>query len=172
MVNTRNTKEQKTKKKLTEEPEVPVKQIDLETPNHSIDGAEQKTTESTPMPNVEGQGTKTIEFSPIGNGDEITNNTRETIKEDSQTKRTSFTETIEAMVGMKPRDKEEVVEATEKGETFGTVSTITTETDQDKEQVTQETVGDQEKRKTGSRAPSVELVDLMTKLDEIDEKLK
>ena len=167
MVNTRNTKEQKTKKKLTEEPEVPVKQIDL-----SIDGAEQKTTESTTMPNVEGQGTKTIEFSPIGNGDEITNNTRETIKEDSQTKRTSFTETIEAMVGMKPRDKEEVVEATEKGETFGTVSTITTETDQDKEQVTQETVGDQEKRKTGSRAPSVELVDLMTKLDEIDEKLK
>ena len=66
-----------------------------------------------------------------------------------------------------------MVAATEKGETFGTtVSTITTETNQDKEQVTQETVSDQEKQKTGSRAPSVELGDFMTKLDQIDEKLR
>ena len=51
---------------------------------------------------VEEQGTKTIEFSPTGNGDEITNNTPETIKDDSQTKRTSFTKRFAAMVGMKP----------------------------------------------------------------------
>ena len=64
-------------------------------------------------------------------------------KEDSQTKRTSFTQRIAAMVGMKPREKEEVIAATEKGKNFGTVSTITTESMQDKEQLTQETVGDQ-----------------------------
>ena len=62
MVHTRSTKEQKTKEKLPEEPDVPVKETDLETSDHSIDGAEQKTTESTPMPNVEEQGRKTIEF--------------------------------------------------------------------------------------------------------------
>ena len=50
------TKEQKTKEKLPEEPELPVKENDLETPNVSIDGAEQKTMESTPKPNVEDQG--------------------------------------------------------------------------------------------------------------------
>ena len=54
------------------------------------------------MPNTEEQEKNTIEFSPIGNGDEATN-TPETIKDDSQTKRTSFTERIAAMVGMKPR---------------------------------------------------------------------
>ena len=52
------------------------------------------------------------------------------------------------------------------------VSTITTETNQDKEQVTQEAVGNQEKRATESRAPSVELGDLLTKLEQIDKKLK
>ena len=60
MVNTRNTKEQKTKEKLPEEPELPVEEVDIETPNHSVDGVGQKTTESTPMPNVEDQGTKTF----------------------------------------------------------------------------------------------------------------
>ena len=124
------------------------------------------------MPNVENQETKTIEFSPIGNGDKITNNTPETINDNSQTKKTSFTERIAAMDGMKSREKEQVVAATEKGETFGNVSTITTETNQDKEQVTQETVSNQEERPTESRAPSVELGELMTKLDQIDEKLK
>ena len=73
------------------------------------------------------QGTKTIEFSPIGNGEEITNNTPETIQDDSQTKRTSFTEKLTAMVGMKPREKEEVTKTTEGGKTFGLISTITTE---------------------------------------------
>ena len=122
--------------------------------------------------NEKEQGTKTIEFSPIGNGDETTNNTPETIKDDTQTKRSSFTESFAAMLGMKPREKEEVVSATEKGKTFGTVSTITTETNQDKEQVTQKTVGNQEKRVTKSRASSVALGDLMTKFEQIDKKLK
>ena len=124
------------------------------------------------MPNVKEQGTKTIEFSLIGNGDETTNNTPEMIRNYSQSKRTSFTERFAAMVGMKPREKEEVVSATEKGKTFGTVSTITTETNQDKEQVTQKTAGNQEKRVTESRTPSVELGDLMTKFEQIDKKLK
>ena len=65
----------------------------------------------------------------------------------------------------KPREKDEVVVATKKSKTFGTVSTITTKTNQVKEQVAQETVGNQEKGATESRAPSVELGDLMTKLE-------
>ena len=81
MVNTRSNKEQKAKEKVSEETTIPVKQSDLETPNRSIDGAERKTTESTPMPIVEKQEKKTIEFSPIDNVDETTNNTPETIKD-------------------------------------------------------------------------------------------
>ena len=42
MVNTRSTKEQKTKEKLPEEPDVPVKEKDLKTPDQSIDGAEKR----------------------------------------------------------------------------------------------------------------------------------
>ena len=75
-----------------------VKEIDLETPDQCIDGVERKTTESTPMPNAEEQEKKTIEFSPIYIVDNTTSNTPETIKDDSQTKRTSFTERIAAMV--------------------------------------------------------------------------
>ena len=55
--------------------------------------------------------------------------------DDSQTKRTSFLEWFTAIVGIKPREKEEVIAATEKSKDFGTLSAITTETDQDKEQV-------------------------------------
>ena len=47
---------------------MPLTEIDLETPEQSLDGEEQKMTKSTTMPKVEEQGTKTIEFSPIGNG--------------------------------------------------------------------------------------------------------
>ena len=97
MVNTRGNKEQKAKVKVTEEPTVSARETDLETPDQSKDGAERKTTESTPMPNVEEQEKKTIEFSP-DNVDETTNNTPETINHDSQRKRTSFTERIAAMV--------------------------------------------------------------------------
>ena len=129
MVNTRSNKEQKTKEKQTNQKSKPVTEIDLEPQEQSLDGMEQKTTASTPMPNVEEQGTETIEFSPIGNGDQTTNNTPETTKDDSQTKRTSFTEKLAARVGMKPREKEEVTTTNEKGKTFGTVSPITTEAD-------------------------------------------
>ena len=51
------------------------------------------------MPNTDEQGAKTIEFSPIGNGNEITGITPETINDDSQSKRTSFTELLTAMFG-------------------------------------------------------------------------
>ena len=54
------------------------------------------------MPNVKEQGTKTIEFSPIGNVNEITINTPETIKDD----------------GMKPREREEVISMTEKSKRY------------------------------------------------------
>ena len=93
---------------------VPAREIDLETPDQSIDGVEKKTTESTPMPNAGKQEKKTIEFSQIGNVDETTNNTTETIKDYSQTTRTSLTERIAAMVGMKPKKKEEILSTTQK----------------------------------------------------------
>ena len=59
------------------------------------------------MPNAEKQEKKTMEFSPIDIVEDTTSNTPETIKVDSQTKRTSFTERIAAMVGMKPRTRKE-----------------------------------------------------------------
>ena len=118
------------------------------------------------MPNAEEQEKKTIEFSSIDSVDETTSNTPETIKGDSQTKRTSFTERIAAMVGMKPREKEEVMPTTEEGKTFGTVSANTTETTQDGVQVTNGATANQEKK------TSLELGDLMAKLEQIDKKLK
>ena len=91
--------------------------------------------ESTPMPNTEEQEKNDTEFSPKDNGDEATN-TPETIKDDAQTKRTSHIDRIAAMVGMKPREKEETTTVTEKSKTFGTVSTITTEAKKEKEEAT------------------------------------
>ena len=126
MVNTRSVKEHKTKESAVEGPSVPAGEVDLETPDQSVDEVERKTTESTPKPNAEEQEKKTIEFSPIDFVEDTTSNTPETIKDDSQTKRTSFTERIAATVGMKPREKEEVVPTTEKSKTLGTVSAITT----------------------------------------------
>ena len=66
----------------------PAIEIDLETTDQSVDEVQRKTTESTPMPNVEEQEKKTIELSPIDTVDDTTNNSPETIKEDSQSKRT------------------------------------------------------------------------------------
>ena len=52
------------------------------------------------MPSTVEQVKKTIEFSPIGNQEEVTI-TPETIKDDSQTKKTSFTDFRNAaMVGL------------------------------------------------------------------------
>ena len=138
MVNTRSAKEHKTKESVVEGSTAPAIEIDLETPDQSADEVQRKTTESTPTPNVEEQEKTTIEFSPIDTVDDTTNKSSETIKEDSQSKRTSFTERIAAMVGMKPREKEEVVQTTEKSKTFGTVSAITTEAKQDDEQMKKE----------------------------------
>ena len=135
MVNTRSVKEHQTKESAVEGPIVPAIEIDLETPDQSVDEVERKTTETTPLPNAEEQEKKTIEFSTIDLGEDTTGNTPETIKDDSQTKKTSFTERIVAMVGMKPREKEEVVPTTEKSKTLGTVSVITTEAKQDDEQI-------------------------------------
>ena len=105
MVNTRSGKEHKAKEKAIAEPTVPAREIDLETPDQS-------------MPNAEEKEKKTIEFSPIDKVEETTSNTPETIKDYSQTKRTSFTERIAAMVGMKPKEKKEVIPTTEKGKRF------------------------------------------------------
>ena len=59
MVNTRSVKEHKATQKAMEEPTVPAREIDLETPDQSFDGVERKTTESTPMPTAEVQEKKT-----------------------------------------------------------------------------------------------------------------
>ena len=99
IVGTRSNKKQKAKENTMEEQSVPAKEADFETPDQSVDGIERRTMESTPMPKIVEQEKNTIEFSPTGNGEEVTN-TPEMIKCDSQTKRTSFTERIAAMVGM------------------------------------------------------------------------
>ena len=51
------------------------------------------------MQTTQEQGTKTIEFSPISNRNDVTGNTPETIEDDSQTIRTSFTEKFDGMLG-------------------------------------------------------------------------
>ena len=167
MVNKRIVKEHTTKEKAIEGSTVPAREIDHETSDMGIDGMERKTTESTPMRKAEEQEKKTIEFSPIDSVEETTRNTPETIKDDSQTKRMSFTVRIAAMVGMKPKEKEEVIPTTKKGKSFGTVSAITTEARQDEEQVTHGASANQEKKTI-----SLELGDLMAKLEQIDKKLK
>ena len=105
MVNTRNVKEHKATQKSEEEPTVPARETDLETPDQSIDGVEKKTTKSAPMPNAESQQKKTIRFSPIDIVEDTTSNTPEAIKDDSQSKRTSFTERIAAIVEMRRSTK-------------------------------------------------------------------
>ena len=68
-----------------------------------MDEVGKKTTESTPMPNAEEPNPKPIEFSPIDNVEDKTGNTPETVKDESQ-KRTSFTERLAMMVGMRSKD--------------------------------------------------------------------
>ena len=133
---------------------------------------ERKTTESISIPNVEKQRTKTIELSPKGDGEKIMNKTPETIKDDSQTKKTSFLEKLAAMIGMKPREKEEVTTTTEKSKTFGKISTINTKADQGKDQTMAGAAGHQKGQAAESKLPLVELDDLFSNLDQIDKKLK
>ena len=130
------------------------------------------------MPNVEHQEKKTIEFSPIEIVDDATSNTPETIKDDSQTKRTSFTERIAMMVGMKPREKEETAPTTEKGKTFGTVPAISTEDNRDEDQVKLVATASHEATVSNGATANqekttlLELGDLTEKLEQIDKKLK
>ena len=133
MVNTRSNAENKTSNAEGAEGKhaEPANEIDLETPDQSVDEVEKKTTESTPMPNAEEPNQKSMEFSPIDILEDTTGNTPETVKDESRAK-TSFTGRLAMMVGMKSRDIVTEEPKTEKGKTFGTVSTKTTVTDRTK----------------------------------------
>ena len=136
MVSTRSTTENRSKEGTEGERVEPTIEIDLETPDQSVDEVGKKTTESTPMPNAEEPNPKPIdnvEFSPIDNVEDTTGNTPETVKDESQ-KRTSFTERLAMMVGMRSKDAEVEETKVEKSKTFGTVSTKTTEIDQNEDQ--------------------------------------
>ena len=70
------------------------------------------------------------------------------------------------IVGMKPREKDEIAPTTEKGKTFGTVSAVATEDNRDDDHVNLLATANQEK------TPLLELSDLMAKLEQIDKQLK
>ena len=76
------------------------------------------------------------------------------------------------MVGMKPKEKEEVIPASEKGKTFGRVSSIITEANQDEEQVTQAATANRDKQTMETKTTSLEMGDLKAKWEQIDKKLK
>ena len=171
MVNTRSTTENRAKEGTEGERVEPTIEIELETPDQSVDEVGKKTTESTPMPNAEEPNPKPMEFSPIDNVEDTTGNTPETVKEESQAKRTSFTERLAMMVGMKSRDAAVEETKAEKSKTFGTVSTRRTETDQNEDQKKPGPATDY-RTTTDHGTTTLELSDLMAKLDQIDEKLK
>ena len=135
-----------------------------------MDEVGKKTTESTPMPNAEEPNLKPMAFSPIDNVEDTTSNTPETVKDESQ-KRTSFTERLAMMVGMRSKDAAVEETKTEKGKTFGTVCTRTTDTDQNADQFRPGTATNN-RTTTDHGTATLELGDLMAKLDQIDEKLK
>ena len=172
MVNKRSTRDNKTKEGAEGKQAEPANEIDLETPDQSVDEVEKKTTESTPMPNAEELNQKSMEFSPIDTVEDTTGNTPETVKDESQVKRTSFTERLAMMVGMKSRDIVTEEPKTEKGKTFGTVSMKTTVTNQDEDQVKQEAAANGRATADHETTTSLELGDLMAKLDQIDKRLK
>ena len=172
IVNRRSAKENKTRESAEEGQTEPPIEIDLETPDQSVDEVEKKTTESTPMPNAEEQKRKSMEFSPIDTVEDTTGNTPETIKDESQMKRTSFTERFAMMVGMKSRDTVEDETKAEKGKTFGTVSTITTEANQGDDQVKHGATARHGATADHETTTPQVLGNLMVKLDQIDKKLK
>ena len=53
MVSTRSNTENKTREGAKDKQVEPTIEIDLETPDQSVDEVEKKTTESTPMPHME-----------------------------------------------------------------------------------------------------------------------
>ena len=75
------------------------------------------------------------------------------------------------MVGMKPRDILTEVPKTEKGKTFGTVSTKTTDTDQNEDQIRPGTAANN-RATSDHETMSLDLGDLMARLDQIDKGLK
>ena len=171
MVSTRSGTESKTREDAREKQVEPTIEIDLETPDQSVDELEKKTTESTPMPNAEEPNPKPIEFSPIDNVEDAIGNTEETVKEDSQVKKTSFTERLAMMVGIKTKENMTEEPKAERARTFGTVSTKTTEANPREEQNKAEATA--EDRPTADREEAtIELGDLMAKLNQIDKKLK
>ena len=113
-----------------------------------------------------------MEFLPIDTMEDTTGNTPETIKDESQTKRTSFTERFAIKVGMKSRDIVEEEPKAEKGKTFGTSSTITTEANQDDDQVKHGATASHGATADHETTTPLELGDLMAKLEQIDKKLK
>ena len=126
------------------------------------------------MPITEEQKKNIIEFSPIGNRYQSTN-TPETIKDDSQ--RHSHEENVIHREDWcdgrnETREKEETTAVTEICKTFGAVSMITTETKKDKEEAKQETAASQDKRARETKTTTCDLGGLITKLNEIDKKLK
>ena len=73
------------------------------------------------MPNAEEPNPKAMEFSPIDTVEDTKDNTPETVRDGSQAKRTSFTEKLAMMIGMKSRDAVAEELKAERSKTFGTV---------------------------------------------------
>ena len=171
MVSTRSTTENRAKEGTEGERVEPTIEIDLETPDQSVDETGKISTESTPMPNAEEPNPKPIEFSPIYNVEDAIGNTEETVKEDSQVKKTSFTERLAMMVGIKTKENMTEEPKAERARTFGTVSTKTTEANPREEQTKAEATA-KDRPTADHEEATIELGDLMAKLNQIDKKLK
>ena len=171
MVSTRSTAENRAKEGTEGERVEPTIEIDLETPDQSVDESGKMATESTPMPNAEEPNPKPIEFSPIDNAEDAIGNTEETVKEDSQVKKTSFTEKLAIMVGIKTKENVTEEPKAERARTFGTVSTKTTEANPREERAKAEATA-KERPTADHEEATIELGDLMAKLNQIDKKLK
>ena len=78
------------------------------------------------------------------------------------------------MVGMKPREKDDVSPTTEKGKTFGTVSAVATEDNRDHDHVdlvataSHEATIENGTTANQEKTPLLELSDLMAKLEQIE----
>ena len=171
MVSTRSTTENRAKEGTEGERVEPTIEIDLEIPDQSVDETGKMATESTPMPNAEEPNPKPIEFSPIDNCEDATGNTQETVKEDSQVKKTFFTEKLAMMVGIKTRENTVEEPKAERARTFGTVSTKTTEANLREEQTRAEATAE-DRTAADHEVATLELGNLMAKLNQIDKKLK
>ena len=171
MASTRSTTENRAKEGTEEERVEPTIEIDLETPDQSVDETRKMATESTPMLNAEEPNAKPIEFSPIDNVEDAKGNTEETVKEDSQVKKTSLTEKLAMMVGIKTKENLTEEPKAERARTFGTVSTKTTEANPREEQTKAEATA-KDRPTAGHEEATLELGDLMAKLNQIDKKLK